>query len=262
MGQYFGRLHPSQIEPYLRAGWDRLFFPDNVDIHKATRQTRCFRAEEWSFFTNFYKFNDFAGINLYVNLLPEDCVNEFYKRFGTPVVETTVPAAGRVKFIPKSLDLKKQVNLPLGASLRFEPLLDLSESNLIEINSPQSLITIGLSNIEKNDRDGNWRWALGPETSLNFKLSKPQPLKLYFKFVNPIPGQNVGVEINGVAGEIISNTRLGETTERSLKFQGVAGLNNIIFRYKDWNKYQTTFAPKDDRPMAIQFKELAISAQE
>jgi hypothetical protein len=130
MGQYFGRLHPSQIEPYIQAGWDKLFFPDSSDVSKKTHQARCFRADEWSFFTDFYKLNDFAGINLYVELLPEDCVSEFYARFGTPAVETLVPGAGRVKFIPKSPELRNQVNLALGATLKFEPLLDLSESKL------------------------------------------------------------------------------------------------------------------------------------
>ena len=126
MGQFFGRLHPDQISPYLQAGWDKLFFPDSPDIYKATRQARCFRPAEWSFFTDFYKLNDFAGINLYVELLPEDCVSEFYARFGTPAAETRVLGAGRVKFIPKSPELRNQVNLALGASLKFEPLLDLS----------------------------------------------------------------------------------------------------------------------------------------
>lgn len=124
MGQYFGRLHPSQIDAYLQAGWDKLFFPDSKDIFKASHQTRCFTTQEWAFFTDFYKFNDFAGINLYVNLLSEDCIAEFQKRFGTPVIETVVPSAGRVQFIPKPLNLRNQVNLKLGTSLKFESLLN------------------------------------------------------------------------------------------------------------------------------------------
>ena len=146
MGQYFGRLHPSQIEPYIQAGWDKLFFPDSSGVSKKTHQARCFRADEWSFFTDFYKLNDFAGINLYVELLPEDCVSEFYARFGTPAVETLVPGAGRVKFIPKSPELRNQVNLALGATLKFEPLLDLSESKLNFIHlreSPKALMRQG-----------------------------------------------------------------------------------------------------------------------
>ncbi len=117
MGTYFGRLHSSQVEPYLQAGWDKLFFPDET----RTRQARCFNEAEWSFFTDFYKFNDFAGINLYLDRLPKDCLADFYTRFGTPAVETVVPGTGVVQFIPKSAELRNQVNLTLGTSLKFIP---------------------------------------------------------------------------------------------------------------------------------------------
>ncbi|BAY35975.1 hypothetical protein NIES2111_02940 [Nostoc sp. NIES-2111] len=261
MGQYFGRLHPSQIKPYLQAGWDKLFCPDSRDIFKATRQTRCFTTQEWSFFTNFYKFNDFAGINLYVNLLSADCIAEFHKRFGNPAIETVVPVAGQVQFIPKPPDLRNQVNLKLGTSLKFEPLLDLSTSDLIKTNSPQSLSIRGLSDIENDDRFNSWRWALGPETVISFKLSKSQDLKLNFQFINFIVSQNVDVEINGVA--INQNAyKVTDKVEHSFKFQGIVGLNKIIFRYKDWNKHHTTFAPNDIRPMAIKFEKLIILPQE
>jgi hypothetical protein len=258
MGQYFGRLYPSQIKPYLQAGWDKLFFPGNLNIFKSTGQTRCFREEEWSFFKDFYKLNDFAGINLYVDLLPEKCLADFYKNFGNPVVETLVPAAGKVQFIPKSPDLRDQVNLALGASLKFERLLDLSESNLLTTSSPYGLSSAGLSNIETDSQSNRWRWALGPKTLLSFKLSNSQPLKLKFKFINPIADQSINVEINGVLVESISQPKIGEPIERDIQFQSIAGWNQIIFHYKDWNKYRTTFAVADDRPMAIQFQELEI----
>jgi hypothetical protein len=116
MGQYFGRLHPSQVKPYLEAGWDKLFFPDS----KESRQARCFNEAEWSFFTDFFKLNDFAGINLYVDRFPENCLNEFYDRFGNPAVETVIPDAGKVQFIPKSSELRKQVNLSLGTKVKLE----------------------------------------------------------------------------------------------------------------------------------------------
>ncbi|MGA7933822.1 MAG: hypothetical protein WCA35_09770 [Kovacikia sp.] len=117
MGHYFGRLHPSQVAPYFQAGWDRLFFPDD---QMPSRQSRCFTAAEWSFFTDFFKLNDFAGINLYVDRLPERCISDFSNRFGAFTAETWVPGAGRVKFIPKSLELRNQVNLALGSSLKLK----------------------------------------------------------------------------------------------------------------------------------------------
>lgn len=116
MGQYFGRLYPGQVKPYLEAGWDKLFFPDNTQ----SRQSRCFNEAEWSFLTDFFKFNDFAGINLYVERFPEKCLNEFYDRLGNSAKETVIPGAGKVQFIPKSSELRKQINLSLGTKVKLE----------------------------------------------------------------------------------------------------------------------------------------------
>ena len=116
MGQYFGRLHPSQAQPYIEAGWNKLFFPDS----KSNQQKRCFNPEEWSFFTEFFKLNDFAGINLYVDLIPKQCLDEFYKKFGNPTIETTIPEVGRVQFLAKSHELRKQVNPGLGRHIKLD----------------------------------------------------------------------------------------------------------------------------------------------
>jgi hypothetical protein len=118
MGQYFGRLHRSQVAPYFEAGWGKLFFQNAID---PTRQSRCFNQKEWTFFTDFYKFNDFAGINLYIDRLPNSCIAEFYAHFGSPIAKTTVPGAGRVVFMPKSLELRQQVNLAVGKNLKLKP---------------------------------------------------------------------------------------------------------------------------------------------
>ncbi len=260
MGQYFGRLHPSQIEPYIEAGWDKLFSPNSPEIMKATRQTRCFLPNEWSFFRDFFHLNDFAGINLYTELLPKNCVQEFYQRFGNPVLETIVPGAGKVQFIPKSPDIFNQVNLALGNKIKYETTLDLSESDLIKNNSPYGLTIKGLNQIETDNTLNSWRWALGPETLLRFKLARSQSLNLNFKFINPIILQNVNIEINGIITETINNLKENDIVERNIFFKGIEGWNQILFKYKDWNKNNTEFVSQDERPMAINFQKLTISA--
>ncbi len=121
MGQYFGRLHPDQVQPYLQAGWPQLFSPNSQDIREAVGQTQCWTEQEWSFFDDFYRYNDFAGINLYVDLMPETCVQEFYQRFGQPVAQTQIPGPGQVQFIPKSPQLRNQVNPALGLEVQLKP---------------------------------------------------------------------------------------------------------------------------------------------
>jgi hypothetical protein len=88
VGQYFGRLSTAQIEPFRRDGWPRLLAPGHI-----------FTETDWLFLNNFLKKNNFAGINLYPDLLPPQQIQQFYARYGKPIAETRFPAAGRVQFL-------------------------------------------------------------------------------------------------------------------------------------------------------------------
>lgn len=120
MGVYMGRPHPSLFVPYQIAGWGNMFSPNHPSIVQATMETRCFGPEQWAFFTDFFRFNNFAGINLYLDRLPEQCIPEFYDRFGQPAVTATFPRAGRVAFIPKSAALRRQVDPEKGRAVRLQ----------------------------------------------------------------------------------------------------------------------------------------------
>lgn len=89
VGQYFGRLNPEQITPFLRDDWPRLLTPN-----------RAFTEPDWQFLDNFLRSNNFAGINLYPDLLTAEQVVKFYQRYGHPIARTTFPAAGKVVFLP------------------------------------------------------------------------------------------------------------------------------------------------------------------
>lgn len=91
VGQYFGRLHPDQLKPFLRDGWPRLLSP-----------THTFTAQDWQFFDNYLLTNHFAGINLYPDLLSPSMAAQFYAHYGRPAIETRLPAAGKVQFLPVS----------------------------------------------------------------------------------------------------------------------------------------------------------------
>ncbi|GAB3957925.1 hypothetical protein GCM10028805_51560 [Spirosoma harenae] len=89
VGQYFGRLHPDQIGPFLRDSWPQRLKPG-----------RLFTEQDWQFLDAFLRKNQFAGINLYTDLLTPELVSQFYQRYGLPIAETRFPAAGRVVFLP------------------------------------------------------------------------------------------------------------------------------------------------------------------
>ena len=89
VGQYFGRLHPDQIQPFLRDNWPRRLSPGYV-----------FTEADWQFMDTFLRKNNFAGINLYPDLLSPEQVARFYRRYGPPIAQTEFPMAGRVVFLP------------------------------------------------------------------------------------------------------------------------------------------------------------------
>jgi hypothetical protein len=121
MGQYFGRLAESQVEPYRRAGWPALFAPEPPGFPDSARQARCFDDDEWRFFRAFFATNDFAGLDVYVDLLPPGCPELIYERLGPPVAETTIVAAGRVTFVPKPAAMRLELDAAAGRALVYEP---------------------------------------------------------------------------------------------------------------------------------------------
>lgn len=124
IGQYLGRIHPSQVAPFVRQGWDELFDPDHYDMTRATKQKRCLHDAEWTFFTAFYQRNDFAAIQLAIDLLPPGCAEQFYARFGQPIARMTLLNAGTLVLIPKPVEQRALVDKEQGkqlALLRSDP---------------------------------------------------------------------------------------------------------------------------------------------
>ncbi|HMJ12517.1 MAG TPA: hypothetical protein VK524_13930 [Polyangiaceae bacterium] len=99
IGQYFGRLHPSQVNPLLEDGWDRLLAPE-PGSDPAGAHVQCFSEEQWRFFDQFVRAHDFAGIQLHEKLVSEPCARQFYERLGEPTARSEVPGFGVLAFIP------------------------------------------------------------------------------------------------------------------------------------------------------------------
>jgi glucose/arabinose dehydrogenase len=133
---------------------------------------------------------------------------------------------------------------PLGADLLAE------ESN--------NVLFDGWAPVE-GGQDGaeRWRWALGPRSALQFVLEEGQMLELDLRITNPIPGQDILIEVNGVTVLALVDLEQGERREQ-VRFEGTAGVNRIVFTHQDWNMNETIFAEGDSRNMAVRFDKLSI----
>lgn len=99
---YLSRMHPSQVTRWTEGNWPEMFSPDDPTRLHPSRELRCFTDEQWRRFDELYRSLDFAGLQLYVDLLPEECVVQFHARYGLPSARETIPRFGRVEFIPRS----------------------------------------------------------------------------------------------------------------------------------------------------------------
>lgn len=99
---YLSRVHKLQFKHWLDDGWEGMFMPDDPERHRSTKETRCFSEEQWARFDRLYRGHDFAGIQLYADLLPEECVRAFHARYGAPVAVESLPRLGRTELILRS----------------------------------------------------------------------------------------------------------------------------------------------------------------
>jgi hypothetical protein len=98
---YLSRVHPTQFASWLDDDWPNMFSPDDPKREHPKRELRCFSEEQWARFDRLYRGNDFAGIQLYADLLPAECVTEFHLRYGAPQAAETLPRVGHVEFLPR-----------------------------------------------------------------------------------------------------------------------------------------------------------------
>jgi hypothetical protein len=98
---YLSRAHKTQFKDWIDAGWVDMFMPDDPKREHPQKELRCFGDEQWTRFDGLYRGSDFAGIQLYTDLLPDDCVQQFHDRYGAPLATEKLPRIGRIEFIPR-----------------------------------------------------------------------------------------------------------------------------------------------------------------
>jgi hypothetical protein len=239
-----------------------MFAPDDVDIFRAREQTRCFDQDEWSFFSEFFALNDFAGLQLHTSLLPPSCTEQFFARFGRPVATLSLPDGDDLAFVPKPTALRSKVNPALGRSVTLRRDFAPSAAPLSVLAQPVPLAVDwdGLSGLEHSAQE-DWRWGVGPRTSLEFSLPEGRSVNLRFTYFNPPQlAQRVRVIINGT----VLRTHVLEAPDAKIVdavgFDGKTGTNHVDFVCDSFNgKDGTWFAPAGDpRPMSIRFTQLVL----
>ncbi|MSP61747.1 MAG: hypothetical protein EXR72_15715 [Myxococcales bacterium] len=270
IGQYLGRLHPLQAQPFVDAGWPLLLLGDADDNGKSQRIDRCPEGEAMDFISDFYMNNDFSGIQLAIDRLPAGCAERFYQRFGAPMGEVALATAGRLAFLPRDpatfvrvdREAGKRVVLPAKRRLRA---LDGPIDVLRPRRNRFELRAHGLDDIEFEGRceecgSGGQvvSWGLAPETTLEFSLAEARTVVLDARFWVPQRGQVVEVALDGTTLARWESVIRSGMTDRSLRVPATAGAHLLRLRYALGNGPPDHFAPDDPRPLGVRFETLRL----
>jgi hypothetical protein len=126
----------------------------------------------------------------------------------------------------------------------------------------------GVGPVEQGDA-GQWRWALGQETSLRFTLPEAGVVTADIALNNPIPGQAATIVCNGqpVADftGLAADPWLVPSVEQRVRLNARQGENTLSIRFAAWNGKPdapaASFAPGDGRPLAAAFIRLRLELE-
>jgi hypothetical protein len=261
IGAYLGRLHPAQVEGFLKQGWRKLIDPDHADYTRARTQIRCLAENEWEFFEAFYAKNAFSGIQLAIDFLPPGCPEEFYRRFGAPVGQIRLPSAGSLVFLPKSHRVWAEATALGDRAVVLDD--DFAGPSDIVSRTPSKYLQVsGLAdfewNIERNDENEHWRWGLLPETEVSFRVRRPRLFRVRARLKTDIRPQVIEVLVDGRKVAEWAHLPFQEWTVRETSTRIQAGSHTLTFRYAFGNVGEHVWAPKDERPMSVAFSAVVL----
>ena len=194
ISQYYGRAHPSQIAPLVRAGWPNVLLAGAPGPTRARREERDLLPDEWRFLERFFRLGDFCGIVIYPDLLQPGTVSAFHRALGEPVAAASFPKVGRMEFFPKPAAWRPDVDVAAARRLRFEPTV-FAVALDIDMASRSSNVFLddGWSG-----PDRGFRWTCAPEASLRFGMDPVGAVDVELT-MSSFQSQRIVVEVNGAA---------------------------------------------------------------
>lgn len=120
VGHYYGRLNLFQIKDQVALGWGELMRTEMANPHAVQKLSVCLSTFQFEQLEKFIKLNDFSGLNIYADLLPDiACEKKFIEVFGHPSIEAKIPGLGRAIFIPKPATWFSEVDKEAGKKVNF-----------------------------------------------------------------------------------------------------------------------------------------------
>jgi hypothetical protein len=119
IGGYYSHVYELAMGGFVKTGIGNWTIADSPDWQNASRITNKLSEDQLEHFIKYFQYNDFVGINVYIDLLPREMYKQLITNIGKPTQTTVFPGAGKVVFIPKPILWQKYVNPQKALKIRF-----------------------------------------------------------------------------------------------------------------------------------------------
>lgn len=119
VGGYYSHVPPTAMDGFVSVGIGNWMIADTKDWEKSTKIINKFSEAELAHFIKYFQYNDFVGINIYIDLISSEMYDQIQNSFGKATQKTIFPGAGRVVFIPKPPLWHKYVNKEKALKMRY-----------------------------------------------------------------------------------------------------------------------------------------------
>jgi hypothetical protein len=119
IGGYYSHVPANAMNGFVSMGIGNWTVADSADWQTASKITNQFSEEQLIHFIKYFQYNDFAGINLYIDLIPKEMYQQIEGNIGKATQMTVFPGAGRVVFIPKPQQWQKLVDKQKALKIRY-----------------------------------------------------------------------------------------------------------------------------------------------
>lgn len=124
IGGYYSHVPQGAVDRFVKIGIGNWVKPNIDSWQFASHIVNVMDNQQLEHFIKYFQYNDFAGINLYVDLIPNELAKQIIEHIGQPISSTISPGAGKVVFIPKpkgwyqfiNKNKSKQMHFPCGCS--------------------------------------------------------------------------------------------------------------------------------------------------
>ena len=236
---YAGRLHPSQIQPLESAGFAMLtthfFEPHGLD--------KCLSEDEMSFLDRFYTLNDFSGMQIMEEYIPDLCRKMIYARFGMPVASAALPLAGGVAFVQKDERRRKQLDPEQGKRVVFENTQKQEiEQNLLLPRLNSGVSVVGLDTApESSLNDAQARVSRSICVDISLFSPAEENVALLTEFENRVPNQTTTLLVNDKQMASEKWERVLDKRSASSRIKLVQGANKISICHAKRMNFKTLF---------------------